>query len=282
MKIVRTIKQLRRLIQTAKRNGKTIGFVPTMGALHKGHAVLMRRCRKANDLAVLSIFINPKQFGPKEDFKRYPRNKQKDISLAKKENIDIIFYPSVVEMYPPGFCSYIEVEHLTDVLCGKFRPGHFRGVATVVGKLLNLVTPDTLYLGQKDAQQCAVIKQMIRDLNLNINANIVPTVRETDGLAMSSRNTYLTDQQRREAPILYQALQLAQQRIRRGEHRTQTICAIIRRLIQNKTSGTIQYIDCVDAQTLTPLRKLHGSVLIALAVWFGKTRLIDNVTVKAK
>jgi len=279
MKIVRTIKQLRRLIQTAKQRGKTIGFVPTMGALHKGHVLLMRRCRKENDLAVVSIFVNPKQFGPKEDFKHYPRNKQKDISLAKRENVDIIFYPSVDEIYPSRYCSYIDVGHLTKGLCGKFRPGHFRGVATVVGKLLNIVTPGTLYLGQKDAQQCVIIQQMIRDLNWDTKVKIIPTVREADGLAMSSRNQYLTDRQRQEAPVLYQSLRLAKQHISEGKRQAKTICAMIRRFVQGKTSGAIQYIECVDAQTLTPLRVLKGSVLIALAVWFGETRLIDNIRI---
>ena len=201
MQIVKTISSIRRLIQKAKTENKTIGFVPTMGAFHEGHLSLMRKCRRENDICAVSIFVNPAQFGPREDYRKYPRQEAKDISFAKKENVDIIFIPSVEEMYPAGYLTSVQVEQLSDRLCGAFRPGHFRGVATVVAKLLNIVQPDCLYLGQKDAQQAVILKRMIRDLNFPTNVNICPTAREADDLAMSSRNVYLMPQERKEAAV---------------------------------------------------------------------------------
>ena len=216
MIIVRSAKTLRKIIQAHKNRRKTIGFVPTMGALHQGHGSLINRCRKENDFVVLSIFVNPTQFGPKEDFHRYPRPIKKDILFAKKEKVDIMFYPSKELLYPSGFLTYIEVNAISHVLCGSSRPTHFRGIATIVAKLLNIVQPDTLYLGQKDAQQVAVLRRMIKDLDFVATVRACPTVREKDGLALSSRNQSLTPEQRQEAPVLYQALKIAKSKIVSG------------------------------------------------------------------
>jgi len=265
-----------------KKKGRTVGFVPTMGALHTGHISLLKKCRRENDIVILSIFVNPKQFEPQEDLAAYPRRASQDILLAKKENVDIIFHPSVNQMYPSRYLSYIEVEKISDILCGKFRPTHFRGVATVVGKLLNIVQPDTLYLGQKDAQQCAVLQQMIRDLNFPVKVKILPTVREKDGLAMSSRNQYLTAQARVEATVLYKSLLHARDRILEGEQNPLRIVNGIRTMIMENSSGKIDYVDCINAETLESLNNIHGKVLIALAVWFGKARLIDNIVLTVK
>ncbi len=277
MRIVRTVKSLRACIKKAKSRHQTVGFVPTMGALHDGHLSLIRRCRKENDLAVISLFVNPKQFGPQEDFAAYPRPEKKDKLLAKKEKIDIMFYPSGKEMYPSGFLTTIEVERLTEHLCGAARPGHFRGVATVVGKLLNMVAPDRLYLGQKYAQQAAVITQMVKDLNFPVTVKVCPTVREPDGLAMSSRNVYLSARQRQEAAVLFRSLQQAKKEILSGERRASHVVRRMRQTIKTHSSGTIDYIACVNADSLIPLEQLTGDVLIALAVKFGRTRLIDNI-----
>ncbi|OGX24853.1 MAG: pantoate--beta-alanine ligase [Omnitrophica WOR_2 bacterium RIFCSPHIGHO2_01_FULL_48_9] len=280
MQIITDIKKIRTIIAQAKRRGQSIGFVPTMGALHTGHASLIQKSRRENAVTVLSVFVNPKQFGAREDFAAYPREKNKDCLFAKKQKVDIIFYPSVNKIYPRSFLTSIKVDRITKTLCGRFRPGHFDGVALVVTKLLNIVTPDVLYLGQKDAQQCAVLKQLVRDLDIPVKINICPTVRENDGLAMSSRNQYLTPKQRREAPVLYRALRDARQKIQNGERRTARVIKHIAALIRHNSSGRIQYIECVNADTLQPLQGLRGEVLIALAVWFGKARLIDNIIVK--
>ena len=281
MRVVRSVRSIQQLIRKAKSAGKTIGFVPTMGALHDGHRSLLRRCHRENDLVVLSIFVNPKQFGPEEDFGKYPRREQADKKLAKKEKVDIMFVPTAEEMYPEGYLTYIEVERMTHVLCGKSRPGHFRGVTTVVGKLLNIVMPDVLYLGQKDAQQAAVVTRMARDLNFSVIVKICPTVREADGLAMSSRNEYLTVSQRKEAKVLYRSLREARQNVTAGNHSAMAIISKIRSRITRASSGRIDYIECVDADTFTPLKRIQGKTMIVLAVWFGKTRLIDNIIVHA-
>ena len=281
MHVVTKVTQLRKLLTRARRRGKTIGFVPTMGAFHEGHLSLMRKCKKENDLTVVSIFVNPAQFAPHEDFKKYPRHKRKNILLAKSENVDIIFYPSVDEMYPKRYLTYINVEKITATLCGKIRPGHFRGVATIVGKLLNIILPNVMYLGQKDAQQCVVLKHLVRDLDFPVKIKILPTKRENNGLALSSRNEYLSKTQRQEAAILYKSLRLAKQKILNGQRHAQQIKNEIRQNILRNSSGVIDYIYCVDAQALTPLKNLKGRILIALAVRFGRTRLIDNILVTA-
>ncbi len=277
--MVTNVKSLRRLIADARKSKKTVGFVPTMGFLHEGHASLMRQSVKENDVTVLSIFVNPKQFGPKEDLKNYPRDIKKDEKLVKKENIDIIFYPSVDEIYPSGYLTNIEVSGLSDKLCGESRPGHFRGVATVVLKLLNMVAPDVMYLGQKDAQQAFIIRRMVADLNVPVKVAVMPTVREEDGLAMSSRNTYLSPEERTQAAVLYEALSQVRLNIKAGERSASKLVQVIRRKIEKQTSGIVDYIQCVDTQNLLPVSKIAGEVLIALAVKFGRARLIDNVIV---
>lgn len=279
MRVITDIKTLRSTITAAKRRGKTVGFVPTMGALHEGHLSLFRRCRKDNDLSVVSIFVNPLQFAPNEDFRRYPRKKKQDFSLAKKESVDIIFYPSEKEMYPRRFLTKINAKEVTENLCGPFRPGHFKGVATVVAKLLNIVTPDALYLGQKDAQQCVVIKQMVQDLDVPVAVKVLPTIRERDGLAMSSRNQYLSFEERKRAVMIYQSLKAAQKKILAGERQAASVINLMKSSIK-KAFDKIDYVECVEAQTLKPLRRLRGQVLIAVAAWIGKTRLIDNLIVK--
>ncbi len=278
MRIVKTAKSLRSLIKAAKTRNRKIGFVPTMGALHEGHLSLIRKCRRENDLTVLSIFVNPKQFGPKEDFTVYPRQEKKDKLLAKKEKVDIIFYPSGKEMYPSGFLTNINVEHVTTFLCGASRPGHFRGVTTVIGKLLNIVEPDILYLGQKDAQQVVILRRMIADLNFPVTVKACPIVREPDGLAMSSRNKRLSERQRKEATVLFESLKQAKKKVLGGERRATNVIRHIHDAIGKQSSGKIDYIACVNANSLIPLKQLKGKVTIALAVKFGQTRLIDNTT----
>ena len=281
MRVIRSVKSIQQFIKRAKLAGKTVGFVPTLGALHDGHRSLLRRCRRENDIVVLSIFVNPEQFGPKEDFAKYPRREPVDKKLAKKEKVDILFIPTAKEMYPAGYLTYVEVERMTQGLCGRSRPGHFRGVTTVVGKLLNIIMPDVLYLGQKDAQQAAVVTRMVRDLNFLVRCKICPTVREADGLAMSSRNQYLSAGQRKEAAVLYRSLKEARQGVAAGNRLATVIVGRIRSRITRESSGGIDYIECVDADTFMPLKRIQGRTIVALAVWFGKTRLIDNTIVRA-
>lgn len=282
MRIIKSVNAMQKYILGLKSKGKSIGFVPTMGYLHEGHCALLRRCRKENDISVLSIFVNPKQFSPHEDFRRYPRDLKKDELFAQKEKVDIIFYPSADDMYPKDYSTYVEVDTMTEGLCGKFRPGHFRGVTTVVGKLINIVQPRILYLGQKDAQQATVLKKMIADLNFPLRVKILPTVRERDGLAMSSRNSFLNDRQRQQANILYKALRHARGLIQQGQRNPQKIIQEVRGMILGTAPFKIDYIECVNAETLDPLKILKGNILIALAAWLGKTRLIDNIVVKVK
>lgn len=280
IKVITTIKQMQQISAKLHREGKTIGFVPTMGYLHAGHGALLEKCRKENDVAVLSIFVNPLQFGPNEDFRRYPRDKKHDELLAKKKNVDIIFYPSEKEMYPTGYLTKISVGEIGKGLCGRSRPGHFDGVATVVAKLINAVNPDVMYLGQKDAQQVVVLKQLASDLNWPLTIRVVPTVREKDGLALSSRNKYLSSGERIQAASLYRSLQYAKTFIRNGERHSKNISAEMARIIKENDSAKIDYIACVDAESLAPLIRIKGNVLIALAVFIGRTRLIDNIVIK--
>ncbi len=269
--------------QTAERlrsQGK-VGFVPTMGALHEGHLALVRRARRLADFVVVSIFVNPLQFGPREDFRSYPRDFKQDRKLLQDLGVDVIFYPDAREMYRPGFASYVEVKGLTRELCGRSRPGHFRGVTTVVAKLFNIVKPHIAVFGQKDAQQALVIKRMVRDLNFDLKVVVVPTVREPDGLAMSSRNVYLTPAQRRQAPVLYQSLQLAARLIRSGVTDAGRVRQAMRRLISRQPAARIDYIQIVDAEKLKPVRQIQGKVLVALAVYFGHARLIDNIIIRS-
>lgn len=282
MKVIEHVAQLRDLIKSFKLNGQRIGFVPTLGYLHEGHLSLFRKSTSDNDVTVASIFVNPLQFGPHEDFQKYPRDKKRDEMLAKKEKVDIIFYPSEKEMYPNRYLTYVETEQLADGLCGPFRPGHFRGVTTVVSKLLNIVTPDVLYLGQKDWQQAIILKKMVEDLNYPVVVKIGSTIREKDGLALSSRNVYLTGRQHQEATILYRALDHAREIIQKGQRHPQVVIEAIKAIIATTKVDKIDYIECVQADTLEPLKLLKGKVAIAVAVWFGRTRLIDNIIVSVK
>ena len=279
MRVVRSVAAMQRIALDRRGKG-SVGLVPTMGYLHAGHLQLVRAARKQSDYVVVSIFVNPIQFGPKEDFRRYPRDFVRDRRLLQSAGVDVVFYPRVRDMYPEGFATFVEVERLGEGLCGKARPGHFRGVTTVVAKLLSVVLPDVAVFGAKDAQQAFVIRRMARDLGFHTRVIILPTVRERDGLAMSSRNVYLSPEQRAEAPALHRSLVLAQNLIRRGERRATIVKAAMRRLIQRESGGRIDYVEMVDTDELRPVKTIEGETLVALAVFFGKTRLIDNTTVK--
>jgi len=276
MKVVETIADLKSL---RPRLAEPVGFVPTMGYLHQGHLALVRQARAENVSVVVSIFVNPTQFGPHEDFARYPRDPQRDLALLEKEGTDTVFIPSADEMYPPRFNSWVEVGKVAERLEGAARPGHFRGVATVVAKLFNIVQPDRAYFGQKDAQQLIVIKKMASDLDMNLEVVAVPTVREPDGLAMSSRNTYLNPEERKQAVVLYQALTLAQKLWSEGGKDAKAIRQQMTDLIQKQPLADIDYISIADAETLDELDRVKPPALVSLAVKIGKTRLIDNVVV---
>ncbi|MBI5779095.1 MAG: pantoate--beta-alanine ligase [Planctomycetes bacterium] len=277
MKIITTLKSIRTEINRARRKGLMIGFVPTMGALHQGHLELMRQAKKDNDLVVISIFVNPLQFGPKEDFKRYPRNLKGDAKLAKTAGVDIIFAPTVKAMYH-NTSTFVDMSNLTDKLCGQSRPGHFRGVMTVVTKLLNIVQPDVAYFGQKDFQQALIIRKMARDLDMNLEIKTLPTVREPDGLAMSSRNKYLSVPERYYAQRLYRSLLKAKELIISGEKDCRKIRDAMLAVIKTIPGSRIDYVEIADPETLKTIEKIKkGHTLIALAVYAGKTRLIDNI-----
>jgi len=263
-----------------RRKGKTIGFVPTMGALHRGHISLISQAVKENDNVVVSIFVNPIQFGPKEDFKRYPRNFSKDAAICSMHKVDYIFYPDYCQMYPEGFKTYVTVNELSDILCGAFRPGHFRGVTTVVAKLFNIVQPDVAYFGQKDAQQAIIIKRMVCDLNIPVKIKVMPIVREKDGLALSSRNQYLNARQRRDAVVLYRALNKARDLVKSGCVDARRIINEMKKEINKINPKKIDYISVVDPYNLKQIAQIKDKALIALAVWLGKTRLIDNIIVR--
>jgi pantoate--beta-alanine ligase len=278
MKIVKTIKQIRQAVAGQKKRGKRIGFVPTMGALHEGHLSLIRLAKKHSDFVAVSIFVNPTQFGPREDYKKYPRDLKKDAALCKTAGADMIFAPNVKEVYPQDFATYVNVDGLTQGLCGASRPGHFRGVATVVSKLFNIVQPDAAVFGQKDAQQLAVIRRMTRDLDLSVKIIGGPIMRERDGLAMSSRNAYLTLEERAEAPALYRALQLARSMVKSGKREAESVKREMAKLLRRDAPlGEIDYIEIVDNETLKSVKQIEKNTLIALAVKFPNARLIDNV-----
>ncbi|ADQ05239.1 pantoate/beta-alanine ligase [Caldicellulosiruptor owensensis OL] len=282
MVVVERIQEMKDIVKRLKKEGKSIGFVPTMGYLHEGHLSLVRLSKQQNDITIMSIFVNPIQFGPNEDYDRYPRDFERDKSLAEKEGVDYIFYPSVEEMYPEDFKTVVSVKKITEIMCGKSRPGHFDGVATVVLKLFNIVNPDRAYFGQKDAQQLAVIKQMVKDLNLDVEIVPCPIVREQDGLAMSSRNVYLSEEERKSATVLYRALNLAKEMIEKGEKEVSSIKRAMEEMILNEEHTKIDYIEFVNSDTFEVVSKVEGKVLIALAVFVGKARLIDNIVVEAK
>jgi len=273
MEIAETISAMKFLRRSASG---TVGFVPTMGYLHEGHLSLVRHSCKENTVTAVSIFVNPTQFGPKEDFKTYPRNTERDLKMLKEVGTDIVFMPPAEEMYPDKYSTWVDVENLTSRLEGEIRPGHFRGVTTVVNKLFNIVEPTKAYFGQKDAQQALVIEKMVRDLNMNLEIVVLPTIRESDGLAMSSRNVYLDENQRKAATILFKSLTLASDLHKEGEKNASRIKQKMTQLIQTEPLGTIDYISIADTETLEELPDIKGKALVSLAVRFGHTRLIDN------
>lgn len=282
MRVIEKISELKAAVAAQRKAGKTVGLVPTMGYLHKGHISLVEASRRDNDITVVSIFVNPVQFGINEDFDKYPRDIEGDSQKAEEAGTDIIFAPSAAEMYPQGYSTYVDLEGITDRMCGKSRPGHFKGVATVVTKLFNIVQPDRAYFGQKDAQQVAVIRKMVRELNMNVEITTCPIIREKDGLAMSSRNVYLNSEERKAALVLSKSLLKAGELIVEGERDVNKICSFLEKEIGAESLADIDYITVVDAVTLDEVSKLRGSVLAAVAVRFGKTRLIDNIVVEVR
>ena len=280
MQIIRSPKVMQKICAGLKREGKIIGFVPTMGYLHKGHLSLVKIAKRKSDVVVVSIFVNPTQFGPKEDFAKYPRDFKRDRFLLEKEGCDFVFAPRIKDMYPEGYLTYVSVDKITGKLEGAIRPGHFQGVITVVAKLFNIVQPDVAVFGQKDAQQVVVLKKMVDDLNYGVKMIIAGTVRERNGLALSSRNIYLSKEERKQAKVLYQALRLAKEMIKKGERSPTKIVSKMNKLIDKQSLADIDYIAITDAHTLELLNKLKGEILISLAVRFGKTRLIDNIKMK--
>jgi pantoate--beta-alanine ligase len=277
MKICHTIDEMRAARHAARREGKTVGLVPTMGALHEGHLSLVRMARAQCDLVVVSIFINPLQFGPNEDLAKYPRNFDRDRDLLEREGVEIIFAPTVEEMYPAGAITYVSVEALSDKLCGRSRPGHFRGVTTVVSKLFHIVEPDRAFFGQKDAAQSVIIRRMVRDLDIPVQVVIGPIVREPDGLAMSSRNAYLDASQRLSAVVLHRSLLAVQELFDRGERKVQALIEAGKQVFSEDPSVRLDYFEIVDPETLDPVDRFSHSALVAVAAFVGKARLIDNV-----
>ena len=277
--LVKKISELRKILSQARREGKTIGFVPTMGALHEGHFSLIRAARQETDFLVTSIFVNPTQFAPSEDFAQYPRDLEGDLKKAEEIGVDLVFAPSADKMYPQGFATYVWQERLTERMCGLSRPGFFRGVATVVTKLFNIVGPCVAYFGQKDYQQSVVVRRMVRDLNMEVEIRVLPTVRQSDGLAMSSRNKHLSESERQEALCLYQALKEAEALVAAGERKSEKIIEKMREIVAGAPSARIDYMVVVDPENLEDIETIEGEVLVALAVWIGKTRLIDNMLI---
>lgn len=278
MTCARSISQIREQVAAARREGRMIGLVPTMGALHAGHAALIDRARREAGFAVVSIFVNPIQFDRAEDYQAYTINLEADLEFCAARGVDAVFAPSPAEMYPSAIAASVEVAALSESLCGKFRPGHFRGVATVVAKLFHIVAPDRAYFGEKDAQQLAIIERMVADLNFPIDIVAVPTVREPDGLALSSRNRRLTAEERAAAPILYQALERGLQRLSQGSRCAAEVREAALETLAREPRARVEYLEVVDARTMSPIEEITGPVRIAAAVWFGATRLIDNVS----
>ena len=274
MQVTKTVAETRALVKNWRKEGKTVGLVPTMGYLHEGHASLIRRCREENDIVVVSVFVNPTQFGPNEDLEAYPRDFQRDSALCASLGADLIFHPEPEDMYQNP-CAYVSIETLSDNLCGKSRPIHFRGVCTVVSKLFNIVSPDRAYFGQKDAQQLAIIKKMVKDLDFDIEIVGCPIIREEDGLAKSSRNTYLSPDERKAALFLSRAVRKGQEIISAGME-SDSVLSEMRKVIQEEPLARIDYVSMVDALTMQDVEKVDRDVLVAMAVYIGKTRLIDN------
>ena len=278
MKIVGTVKEVREQVKEWKKQGLSVGFVPTMGYLHEGHKSMMDAARKGNDKVVVSIFVNPMQFGPTEDLATYPRDLDHDAALCESAGVDLIFHPEAEEMYEKDFCSFVDMTGLTEGLCGKTRPIHFRGVCTVVNKLFNIVTPDHAYFGQKDGQQLAVIKRMVRDLNMDIEIVGCPIIREEDGLAKSSRNTYLSPEERKAALILSKTVALGKE-LAKTEKDANKVVEAMKKNIETEPLAKIDYVEAVDALSMAPVEKLEGTCMLAMAVYIGKTRLIDNTLI---
>jgi pantoate--beta-alanine ligase len=281
MEVAKTIESIRRLVGTARSRGKKIGLVPTMGALHIGHISLIEAAVKECDFVVVSIFVNPTQFGPGGDLEKYPRPFEDDLEICRKADVDAVFAPTPEHIYPGENLTWVNVEKLTEPLCGQFRPEHFRGVATVCAKLFNIVAPDVAFFGQKDAQQAIVIKRMAADLNMPLEIVICHTVREPDGLAVSSRNKYLTAEQRKDAAYVYKSLQKCRQMIDADITDAQKIVSEMRKILQQASSIKIEYVSIVDAETLGNIDRITGKVLAAVAIRIGLARLIDNILVDA-
>lgn len=279
MKIISTVAETRAIIKEWKKNGLKVGLVPTMGYLHEGHLSLIKKAVSENDRVVVSIFVNPTQFGPNEDYETYPRDIDKDSALCESAGADIIFHPEASEMYPEGACTYVNMTGLTDALCGKSRPTHFQGVCTVVSKLFNITTPDNAYFGQKDAQQLAVIKRMVKDLNFDINITGCPIVREEDGLAKSSRNTYLNKEERKAALVLHKSITCGQSLVNDGERNASVVINRMKDIINAEPLAKTDYVEIVDMNTMESVSVIKGEILCAIAVYIGKTRLIDNFIV---
>lgn len=278
MNIIETVAGVRDQVKAWRKEGLTVGLVPTMGYLHEGHKSLIDRAVAENDRVVVSVFVNPIQFGPGEDLASYPRDLERDAALCEEAGADLVFHPSDGEMYFSDFCTSVDMEGLTEGLCGKRRPGHFRGVCTVVSKLFHIVSPDRAYFGEKDAQQLAVIRRMVRDLNFDLEIVGCPIVREADGLAKSSRNTYLSAEERKAAVVLHEGLEAGRQLLESGETDAGKITGAIRDVIQGEPLAKIDYVELVDWETLAPVSHVQGKVLAAVAVYIGTTRLIDNFT----
>jgi pantoate--beta-alanine ligase len=277
MKLVRTAAEMRRLCRTARVGGARLALVPTMGALHEGHLSLVRAARKSSDVVAASIFVNPTQFGPSEDFSKYPRNLENDSALLEREGVDLVFAPSVEEMYPESAVTWVVVEELSDRLCGKSRPGHFRGVTTVVSKLFHIIEPDAAYFGQKDAAQVAIIRRMVRDLNMPVTIEVRPIVREPDGLAMSSRNAYLSPDERKSTLVLNRSLTQLRNIFETGERDSAKLIAAAKHKFASESGVRLDYFEIVDPDTLEVEPHITKRVLVAVAAIVGKTRLIDNI-----
>jgi len=280
MDIVRRVYAIREITREARARGRKIGFVPTMGYLHDGHLALVRRARELSDVVIVSIFVNPTQFSPDEDFDRYPRDLTRDTDLCIAEGVDYIFAPEVEELYPEGARTFVEVEGLSGVLEGESRPTHFRGVTTVVMKLLQIVKPHVAAFGQKDAQQSIIIERMVRDLMMDVEIHIVPTVRDEDGVALSSRNAYLTPEQRRAARAIPQALQAAEKAVEEGERNAEDLVGAVQEILAAESLLKVDYVVLVDRDRLQPVKEINGEMLLAVAVGAGETRLIDNIALQ--
>ena len=276
MKVIKEINRMRSVVKDIKSQEMSIGFVPTMGYLHEGHLSLVRESLRKTDVTVVSIFVNPTQFGPGEDFKEYPRDLNLDSEILEREGVDYLFAPATDEIYPGGYKTYVEVHDLQDKLCGRSRPGHFRGVCTVVLKLFNIINPDISFFGQKDAQQAIILKRMVQDLNSEVKIEVLPIIREEDDLALSSRNTYLNQEERKAALVLSKSLKEAQSMIEKGQRDSEAIIKKMREIIEKEPLAKIDYVEIVDMDKLNFVARIEKEAMVALAVFIGKVRLIDN------